>query len=167
MKPTMMMNFTVDREHNMIHVEREFAAPLATVWQAWTQADILDQWWAPKPYVARTSHMDFRTGGHWLYAMVGPDGSEQYCRADYDTILPMTQFSYVDAFCDRNGRHDEAFPGMHWTNTFSERGEHAHVAIRIRFDSTEVLEKIIEMGFKEGFTAGMQNLDEVLADGQS
>lgn len=157
------MHFNIDEDNRQILVEREFAAPLETVWAAWTQHAILDQWWAPKPYKARTSVMDFRTGGHWLYAMVGPDQSEQYCRADFTDIVPMKSFAYIDAFCDAEGRPSESFPGMHWTNTFTEKNGHTFVHIRIRFDDTETLHKVIGMGFREGFTAGMENLDDVLA----
>lgn len=163
MNPALLMNFSIDRDNKCIVVDREFAAPLETVWAAWTQHPILDQWWAPKPYRTRTSVMDFREGGHWLYAMVGPDQSEQFCRADYNMIVPMKQFSYVDAFCDENGIPSAEFPGMRWTNSFVQKGGHTFVSIHIQFESVDVLEKIIEMGFREGFTAGMENLDEVLA----
>jgi uncharacterized protein YndB with AHSA1/START domain len=43
------MNFTVDKANKKINVEREFAAPLESVWAAWTKAELLDQWCAPKP----------------------------------------------------------------------------------------------------------------------
>ena len=48
------MNFVVDKENNKVNVSREFAAPISKVWPAWTQSLILDQWWAPKPWKAKT-----------------------------------------------------------------------------------------------------------------
>jgi uncharacterized protein YndB with AHSA1/START domain len=71
MNMNLSFNFVVDKERQTITVTREFAAPLALVWQAYTKADILDQWWAPKPWKTRTKRMDFSEGGEWLYAMVG------------------------------------------------------------------------------------------------
>jgi len=53
--------YTVDRENKTIHVDRTFDAPLAQVWQAWTDHTIMDQWWAPKPWHARTKTMDVRS----------------------------------------------------------------------------------------------------------
>ncbi|MDB5149731.1 MAG: hypothetical protein JWQ57_3751, partial [Mucilaginibacter sp.] len=55
--------FTKDLQNKKINVVRTFNAPLNLVWQAWTESDILDQWWAPKPYRAETKLMDFREGG--------------------------------------------------------------------------------------------------------
>jgi uncharacterized protein YndB with AHSA1/START domain len=65
-------DFVVNKDNNNIKISREFAANISLVWDAYTKSDILDKWWAPKPWKARTKKMDFREGGSWLYAMVGP-----------------------------------------------------------------------------------------------
>ncbi|MDF2454604.1 MAG: Activator of Hsp90 ATPase 1 family protein [Cytophagaceae bacterium] len=158
------MNFSVDKVNKKVNVEREFAAPVKNVWAAWTQAELLDQWWAPKPWKAQTKTLDFKEGGHWLYAMVGPEGEEHWARADYQSIASMKNISWADAFCDENGKPNHAFPSSKWNNIFSETADgHTLVSIEIIHETTEDLEKIIEMGFKEGFTAGLNNLDELLA----
>lgn len=157
------MNFSVDKENNKIRVEREFAATLDRVWAAWTKSELLDQWWAPKPWKAKTKSMDFSEGGTWLYAMVGPDGSEHYARADYKTIKDSESFSAMDAFCDENGKINEEFARSHWTNTFKQQSDSTKVSIEIAYKSLSDLETILEMGFKEGFTAGLENLDALLA----
>ncbi|GAB2772718.1 hypothetical protein GCM10027275_14560 [Rhabdobacter roseus] len=167
MKSSLLMNFNVDKENNKIRVERAFAAPVANVWAAWTQAELLDQWWAPKPWQAKTKTMDFREGGHWLYAMVGPEGEEHWARADYQSIVPTKAFTAQDAFCDENGTINDALPGAHWSNTFQPQGDHATVvSIEITFKELSDLESHLEMGFKEGFTMGLENLDELLASQQ-
>ncbi|WP_312302176.1 hypothetical protein [Chryseobacterium sp.] len=50
MKSNLLFDFSVNKENNTIVVKREFNANLELVWQAWTTAELLDQWWAPKPY---------------------------------------------------------------------------------------------------------------------
>lgn len=50
-----------------------------------------------------------------------------------------------------------------WTNSFTEDGETTTVDINIQYDELADLEKIMDMGFKEGFTMGLNNLDELLA----
>ncbi|ELR69489.1 Putative glutathione S-transferase-related transmembrane protein [Fulvivirga imtechensis AK7] len=157
------MNFVVDKENNTIKVEREFDAPLDMVWAAWTESDLLDQWWAPKPWQTRTKTMDFREGGHWLYAMVGPEGEEHWCKADYKSIKPLNSFSALDAFCDENGNVDNSHPRSLWKNRFTKTDDTTTVNITISYDKLSDLEKIIEMGFKEGFTAGLENLDHYLS----
>lgn len=155
--------YTTDLDNKKIKVVREFDAPVELVWRAWTESALLDQWWAPKPWQAHTKSMDFREGGRWLYFMEGPDGTRHYCRADYDKIVPNKSYTGLDAFCDENGQIDTEMPRMHWSCVFNKAGDATKVEVDITFDSVEHLEKTIEMGFKEGFAAAHQNLDELLA----
>lgn len=162
MKNDLLVNFSVDKENKKISVERRFAAPLPKVWAAWTESEILDQWWAPKPWKARTKEMDFTEGGHWLYAMFGPDGETHWSRADFKSIVTQNSFSSESAFCDEEGTITEDMPKSTWTNTFREISESTTVSIEILYNDLKDLEAEIEMGFKEGFTAGMENLDAFL-----
>jgi uncharacterized protein YndB with AHSA1/START domain len=157
------MDFVIDKQNRKIKVTREFAAPLSKVWAAWTQSDLLDQWWAPKPWKANTKDMSFKEGGHWLYVMAGPEGEEHWCRADYESVVPMKSFKGVDAFCDPQGKVSSDFPVVYWYCNFSEAKNKTIVNVEIDFDSLADLEKYIEMGFKEGFTMALGNLDELLA----
>ena len=162
MKNNIVFEFSVDKENKVIRVEREFAAPLAKVWAAWTQSEILDQWWAPKPWQTKTKSLDFREGGFWLYAMVGPDNTTQWCRADYKSIKTHRSFSGYDAFCDENGNINPDFPRSLWANQFKEYSGSTLVSIEIEYQKLDDLEKIIAMGFREGFTAALENLDKLL-----
>ncbi|HLO82167.1 MAG TPA: SRPBCC domain-containing protein [Chitinophagaceae bacterium] len=156
------MSFEVDKVNNKINVKREFNSSVEHVWAAWTRPELLDQWWAPKPYKARTKTMDFRVGGMWLYAMVGPDGQEIWCKANYLAIEDQKSFSGRDAFCDEHGVATDDFPGSTWNTSFKPLGEATLVEIEIDYKNLSDLEKIIQMGFKEGFTAALGNLDELL-----
>ncbi len=155
-------NYTKDSENKKIHVTREFDASIEQVWKAWTDSTLLDQWWAPKPYKAKTKSMEFRQGGQWLYAMVGPDGTEQNCCVQYESIADKQMFSGTDAFCDAAGNIDHSFPSMHWTCRFLQQGDRTRVEVEVTFKSLEDLQKIVEMGFQEGFAAAHGNLDEIL-----
>jgi uncharacterized protein YndB with AHSA1/START domain len=155
--------YSKDLENKKIKVVREFDAPLEQVWKAWTESAILDQWWAPKPWKAITQSMDFRAGGKWLYYMEGPEGERHYCRADYEKVVPNSSFSGWDAFCDEEGNINEELPRMHWDTHFSKAGNGTRVHIELTFKSEADLEKIIELGFKEGFAMAHTNLDELLA----
>ena len=163
MKTNFSPDFSIDKENRKITVKREFNASLQKVWAAWTQSEILDKWWAPKPYKSETKSMDFSVGGSWIYAMVAPDGMKHWSRADFKSVKNLESYSAKDAFCDENGNIVSDPPGSFWTNTFTDNGETTTVLIEITFDNTENLEKHLEMGFKEGFTAGMENLDDIFA----
>lgn len=162
MKSNLLMNFSVDKKNSRVNVEREFAAPVGQVWAAWTQSELLDQWWAPRPWKARTKSMDFREGGTWLYAMVGPEGEEHWAKADYLAIDAQKSFSAIDAFCDAEGEINKDFARSTWTNTFTEANGTTTVSVVIQYDKYEDIEQIMQMGFKEGFTMALGNLDELL-----
>lgn len=159
----LLFDFSVNRENKTISVKREFAASPELVWDAWTKPELLDQWWAPRPYQTVTKSMDFREGGSWLYAMVSPEGEKHWCRADYIRIEPKKFFSALDAFCDEQGNLNTDFPRSQWSNTFSGTESLTTVSIVIQYKELEDLEKIIELGFKEGFTMALGNLDKMLA----
>lgn len=163
MKSNLLFDFSVNKENNTIHVKREFNADLQLVWEAWTTAEALDQWWGPRPWKAETKTLDFREGGLWHYAMVGPEGEKHWSRADYISIIRKKSFTVKDGFCDENGKINPDFPQNLWTNNFSSKDDKTLVDILLTFDTPGDLEKTIEMGFKEGFTIGLQQLDELLS----
>lgn len=162
MNSSLFFNFSVNKEKNTIHVQREFAAELDLVWDAWTKPELLDQWWAPKPYRTRTKTMDFREGGTWLYAMISPENVEHWCKADYKKIDVRKSFSGLDAFCDEDGKVNPDFPRSLWNTLFKGDADTTTVDITIQYNSLADLEKIIGLGFKEGFTMAMGNLDQYL-----
>lgn len=166
MNPNLKFDFTVNKENNTVNVKREFAANLELVWEAWTNPEILDQWWAPKPYQTRTKSMDFREGGMWLYEMYNTESENQqechWCKNDYHKIEHQKMLAGLDAFCDENGRVNTELPRTLWTNEFNEQEEKTLVTITAKYDSLTDLEKIIGMGFKEGFTMAMENLDRYI-----
>jgi len=156
------MTFDVDRKNKQIHVEREFAAPVETVWSAWTQSEFLDQWWAPKPWKAETKIMDFRVGGRWLYAMVSPDGNKHWSLTEYKSVAPQKNYTGLVMFCDESGNANADTPRSLWNNTFNADGDSTVVDILIKFDKLEDLEMLVGMGFEGGFKMGLSNLDELL-----
>ncbi len=160
MNPTLLFDFKVNNEKKCIEVTREFAAELLLVWDAWTNPEILDLWWAPKPYKTITESMDFKIGGSWLYYMISPENEKHWCRADYKQIEQHKMFSGLDAFCSESGEVNTTFPRSLWTNSFNQNKNVTTVSIVIQYDSLDDLKKIIELGFKEGFTMAIQNLDQ-------
>jgi uncharacterized protein YndB with AHSA1/START domain len=155
--------FSKDLPGKKLQVTRTFDAPLDLVWRAWTEREILDQWWAPKPYRAETKTMDFREGGLWLYAMVGPQGDRSWCRVDYQLIEPQVRIVSTDGFCDEEGNPSADFSPMHWHKTFSSNNDETTVQVNLSFDKEDDLQTILQMGFQEGFTAGLSNLDAYLS----
>lgn len=165
MNTIQQMIFDVDKVGKKINVSRDFEATVVHVWDAWTKPELLDQWWAPKPWRAETRTMDFREGGIWHYAMVGPDGEKAWCLVEYLKIDIRKKFDAVDAFCDEHAVRSADFPTSTWHVSFIARGNSTRVEVVIEYEEVEHLEKYIEMGFREGFTMALGNLDALLAAG--
>lgn len=160
MKNDLLFDFTVDKATKMVYMTREFAADLSLVWDAYTKQEILDQWWAPKPWLSRTKSMNFEVGGRRFYAMVSPEGQERWSVQKYISISPKINFKMLNAFADKD--ENPELPGSEWDFNFSEQNGLTKVSITIYNESLTRLEKMIEMGFKEGSIMTMQNLEELL-----
>src|SRR5580700_1544823 len=161
MKNDLLFDFTVDKTKKTVFITREFDAGLSLVWDAFTKPEILDQWVAPKPWVSKTKFMDFKVGGRRFYAMVSPEGQERWAIQKYTSISPKTNFKYLNAFADKD--ENPELPGSDWDLNFSEQNGKTKVRITIYNESLARLEKMIEMGFKEGYAMSMKNLEELLA----
>lgn len=162
MKTPLQFDFTINKETLTTTVVRQFNAPLRVVWDAFTLQEILDQWWAPKPYLSKTKIMDFKKGGKRLYAMVSPEGEEFWAVQEYTEVNPTTGFKYLDAFSDKDGNIKPEDPGSDWHYTFSEKNGITTVNIIIQSKTLADLEMTIQMGFKEGFTMTLNYLAEML-----
>jgi uncharacterized protein YndB with AHSA1/START domain len=154
--------FVKDLPNKKITVTRFFNAAVEEVWRAWTESELLDQWWAPKPWKAETKRMDFREGGSWLYAMVGPNDERHWAKAEYKSITKNKAFEGADMFTDENGNRNPEMPGMYWKVQFIPEGSGTMVQVNISFETEEDMKKIIQMGFEEGLLSAMNNLDELL-----
>ena len=157
----LLFDFTVDKATKKVFINREFDAELSLVWDAFTKAEILDQWWAPKPWTSKTKVMNFEVGGRRFFAMVSPEGQERWLLQQFTSISPKTNFKYLNAFADEN--ENPQLPGSEWDYTFSEQNGITKVHVSIYNESLERMEKQIEMGFKEGYTATLDYLAELLA----
>jgi len=164
----LQFDFRVDKSTKTVFIEREFNAELPLVWDAFTKQEILDQWWAPKPYLSKTVKMEFKVGGRRFYAMVSPEGVEiGWHIQEYTSISPKTNFKFFSVFADKD--ENPFLPGSNWDFNFSEQNgpdnyRGTKVSITIFNDSLERMEKMIEMGFKEGFTATLNELENFLSN---
>jgi len=161
MKNSLLFDFTVDKAAQTVYITREFAADLSLVWDAYTKQEILDQWWAPKPWVSKTKYMNFEVGGKRFYAMVSPEGQERWSVQKYTSITPKTNFKLYNAFADKD--ENPELPGSEWDLSFSEENGKTKVSVTIYNESLARMEKMVEMGFREGTAMQLKNLDELLA----
>src|SRR6188508_3837177 len=160
MTNNLLFDFTVDKSKKTVFITREFDAELSLVWDAFTKKEILDQWWAPKPYASKTKVLDFKVGGRRFYAMVSPEGQERWVVQKYTSITPKTNFKLFNAFADEDENLE--LPGSDWDLNFTEQNGTTKVTTTIYNESLERLERMVEMGFKEGTAGQLDNLRDLL-----
>ena len=153
---------TKDFENKRVTIVCEFNAPKSAVWHAWTTAEELEKWWAPLPYKAVTGTFEFREGGHWHYYMLSPEGEKTWCYVGYESIDAERSFSASDGFCDEHMNLSPDMPHMYWRNEFEEHDGKTKMTVTVTFASSADLQKLVDMGFEEGFTMGLNQLDELL-----
>lgn len=154
-----------DLQEKSILVSREFNAPVELVWRAFTEKEILDQWWGPAPWRAETKYQDFSVGGYWLYAMVGPENEKHWARMNYLAISKFRSFDLEDLFCDEGGNINPDLPVSTGSNVFTTTPNGTRVEYKIIFSTVEQLQQIIEMGYEEGISICLQQLHELIESG--
>lgn len=160
-------DFTVDQSTNSVLITKVFEAGLSMVWDAFTQPELLDQWWAPKPLVSITKRMNFEEGGIRHYSMVWPDGQEHWGLKVYTFIHPQTKIKWLSSFSDKDANINKELPASDWELNFSEEkgpdgNQRTTLNIVIKHKTLADLEMVIKMGFKEGFSMTLNELDTLL-----
>jgi uncharacterized protein YndB with AHSA1/START domain len=154
-------------------IAREFEAPLELMWQTWTEADRLEQWWGPKGFVVHTCTVDLRPGGMFHYGMRAPDGSEMWGRFVYREIEARRRLSFIVSFSDPQGdisRHPGhvSWPLQMLSNvTFREARGKTTVTVQWEpFEATDVERKTFQDGMasmQQGWTGTFEQLEGCLA----
>lgn len=163
MKKLVEFRFEVDVPNQKMHVVRQFRASRSLVWKAWTDPSILCHWWAPKPWTCETKSMELKAGGRWHYCMVGPEGERHWCLAEFTGVQPESRLQSFDYFCDESGNIHQGKPRTDWDIRFLENEDETIVDIDVLFKDIDDMNRILEMGFREGFTMGLDNLEQYLA----
>jgi uncharacterized protein YndB with AHSA1/START domain len=158
---------TKNLDENIIIIERTFNASIKDVWSAWTIKDNFEKWWAPKPWKAVAKTFDFSNNGHCLYYMQSPEGEKHWSYIKYLTINLEKNLTIEDYFCDENGNKNINLPSLNWFIEFLNENEQTKIRVTITTSKKEDLQTIIEMGFEQGFSMGLDNLEELIPKKQA
>jgi len=143
-----------DRE---IHIERVFDAPRDKVFAAFTNPELIPEWWGPRGTTTIVDEMDVRPGGSWRFVGRGADGSETAFRGTYREITPPERI--VQTF------EWEGMPGHVSVETavFEDLGDRTRLVATSLFHTTEERDGMLHSGMEGGMNETYDRLDEVLA----
>lgn len=150
-----------DDDARTLTLTRYIAAPPEKVYRAWTDADVLKRWFAPKPYETPHAELDVRPGGSNLVVMRGPGGPDMPNRGIYLDVQPNRRLVLTDAFAGAWRPSTKAF--MLLDLTFEPEGEGTRYTAIVRHWSAEDRDAHERMGFHAGWAMATDQLEEVVA----
>ncbi|ADH90946.1 Activator of Hsp90 ATPase 1 family protein [Ancylobacter novellus DSM 506] len=90
-------------------LQRVIRAPRSIVWNSWMNPEALPQWWGPDGYSCRTTRIDLRTGGEWVFDMIGPDGTVYPNHHLYHEVRPEERIGYALLWGENGPKHADAW----------------------------------------------------------
>ncbi len=144
-------NLAAAAERTMI-LERVIKASRSLVWGAWMNPETLPQWWGPDGFSCRTERIDLRSGGEWVFDMVGPDGTVFPNHHRYGEVRPQEQVSYTLLWGENGPKHADAFV------SFEEQGGETKVRLCMIFTSAAEFQEAKGFGAIE---LGLQTLGKL------
>jgi uncharacterized protein YndB with AHSA1/START domain len=145
-----------DRE---ILVERVFDAPRDRVFAAFTDPDLIPEWWGGPEGTMTVDKMDVRAGGDWRFISEDPNGEKQAFRGTFRELTPPERVVWTFEW--------EGMPGYVSveTTTFEDLGDQTKVTSTTLFHTAEEAQGMLDSGMESGMNASYARLDELLAKG--
>jgi len=156
-------NFTIDKTANTVLINRDFAAELSLVWDAFTKPEILDQWGAPERWKTQTIYMDFKVGGRRFYKMTSSEGQEYYSVQDFTSITPKTNYQYISGFSDKDETINPELHGSESNLDFREANGVTTLRMTMKYKDIATLELMANDRFKEGIKMTLNIVEQILA----
>lgn len=161
----MANKLAVEVADRTLRLAREFEAPRALVFGAYSDCEAIKQWFGPDPWPVTHCDMDFRPGGEWHFRMTGPEGEEAWSIAHYEEIVEPERIVYRDAFSDAD--RNVVPPQSLVTVLFEERGaDRTLLRFEIVYASNDERDQVIAMGVEEGFSMSLDQMEAYLASRQ-
>jgi uncharacterized protein YndB with AHSA1/START domain len=134
--------------HELV-LTRLIDAPRELLYRAWTDPEMLKQWFAPLPYTTPHAELDVRPGGSNLVVMAGPDGQEMPNRGVYLEVVPNEKIVFTDAFVSAWVPSPKPF--MTVILTFADEAGKTRYTARVGHWTAEDKETHEKMGFHQGW----------------
>jgi uncharacterized glyoxalase superfamily protein PhnB/uncharacterized protein YndB with AHSA1/START domain len=143
-------------EH-VLTLKRTLAAPRAAVWRCWTEPELLQQWFCPKPWTVPEADFDLRAGGRMNTVMAGPNGERVENKGMWLEIEPMRRLVFTDAFTE--GFVPAAQPFMTGVVELADASDGGtHFTWSARHANAQASAQHREMGWEAGWNAATDQL---------
>ncbi|HTF81508.1 MAG TPA: SRPBCC family protein [Cytophagales bacterium] len=140
-------------ENREMRIVRTFKAPIALMWEVWTNPAHIAQWWGPNGFTNTIEKMDFKEGGEWKLTMHAPDGTNFPNRSIFKEIIPFKKIVF-----------EHFNPHFITTVLFEAKGEETQIDWTLLFDTAEMRETVVKAHkADEGQKQNLDRLEKYLA----
>jgi uncharacterized protein YndB with AHSA1/START domain len=160
-----MSVLSVDKDYDNLTlvVIAELPGSVDQVWDLWSDPRKLERWWGPPGYPATFEKHDLSPGGEVTYFLTGPDGEESWGAWRVTAADPPASLEFMEEPCARSDGTPVAEMSVHSVSVqFRERDGGTRMEMRLRFETREDMERLIEMGTPEGLRQAIGQMDALL-----
>ena len=143
----------------------ELDAPVARVWQLWTDPRQLERWWGPPSCPATVVDHDLTPGGRVTYFMSLPDGTTAKGWWRVLRVEPPDLLEFEDGFAHDDWSANDELPVTSGRVTFEERAGITRMLVETTFASAADMDRLVEMGMEEGMAAAIGQMDDLVRSG--
>ena len=164
-------------DENGLTIERIFNAPKEMVWKAWTDPELIKQWWGPEHFTSPEAKVDLRVGGKYIFTMHGPEGSQwdkdMYTAGVFKEIIPNEKIVTTDYFSDENGELIEPshegqaadFPKELTVTILFTEIEEGKTKLTIHYpkpESEAAVKAMLASGMEQGWSTSLDKMAKVV-----
>jgi uncharacterized protein YndB with AHSA1/START domain len=155
----------VDKDYGDLSVTviAEFEAPLEKVWELFTDPRLLERWWGPPTHPATFTDHDLSPGGRVFYYMTSPEGEKFHGLWEVETVEAPVGFTAMDYFADGEGNPVKDLPSSQMAIRLEQEAGTTRMILKTTYESSEELDKVVEMGALEGIRQAVGQIDAILA----
>jgi uncharacterized protein YndB with AHSA1/START domain len=151
-------------EETQILITREFDAPKHLVYRAYTEPELIAQWWSGERGHVTSVEVDLRVGGTWRYVMQANEGFEVAFHGEYLEVVPNERLVNTEIFEGAPGVPEPSggVPQAPVVTTTFEAIDGRTVLTQLTECGTkEIRDLIIETGMEGGMQEAMDKLERV------
>jgi uncharacterized protein YndB with AHSA1/START domain len=142
-------------------ITAEFDADAERLWELWADPRQLERWWSPPSHSSTFTEHELAVGARTTYFMTGPDGEKHHGAWRIEEAEPPHRLRIKDDEVDAEGNPEDGGPTA-MTVTIAEADGAATMSIETHFGDRESMEQTIEMGFEQGLTETLEQVDPLL-----
>ena len=155
-----------DADARTLTITARFDAPIARVWQIWSDPRQLERWWGPPAYPATVTEHDLAPGGTVAYFMTGPEDERHHGLWRVRAVDPPRALEVEEALAEADGTPTPDMPTAVMRIALSELdGGGTQMVLTVAWADDEGMEWMLATGTDAGMTAAVGQIDELLKEG--